>query len=220
MDLPPADNVRRFGVRRWTSRTNLACHACGTPIPPGRAKSPSPFVEIETMDLRRLVLCTGCAPSEWEGAGLAFGRAARWTPRDGWNPDPASEAVAAAERITRTEAGRVISEARNAQFAVEHERRLRESARRAKALMDARAVVANAPEEVPADVRLAARALNVLDELRSTMVTAEANGFYEGYEDTPLRGIDIAYVADDACRWANSLLVRWYTSAMTPRSDA
>ena len=220
MDLPSVDNVRRFSVRRWTTRTNVACHACGTPIPPGGAKSPSPYVEIETMDLRRLVLCAGCAPSEWDGAGLAFGRAARWTPRDGWKPDPASEAVAAAERITRTEAGRAISEARNAQFAVEYERHQRESARRARAVMDARAVVANAPEVVPTDVRLAARALNVLDELRSTMVTAEAHGFYEGYGDTPLRDIDIAYVADDACRWANSLLMQWYTSATTPHSDA
>lgn len=67
-------------------------------------------------------------------------------------------------------------------------------------------------------MRLAARALNVLDELRSTMATAEAHGFHAGYEDTPLRDIGIAYVADDACRWANSLLIQWYTSAKTPHN--
>ena len=85
--------------------------------------------------------------------------------------------------------------------------------------MDARAVVADAPEVVPTDVRLAARALNVLDELRSTMATAKAHGFYEGYEDTPLRDIDITYVANDACRWADSLLIQWYTSDIAPHSD-
>ena len=86
-------------------------------------------------------------------------------------------------------------------------------------MKDARTAVADAPEVVPTDVRLAARALNVLDELRSTMVTAEAHGLYEGYGDTPLRDIGIAYVADDASRWANSLLMQWYTSAITPHSD-
>ena len=96
-------------VRRWTTYANLACHACRAPIPPGKAKSPSPYVEIESMDRQRLVLCTECAPTVWEGAELAYGRAASWTPRGGWNPDPASDAVAAAERITRAEASRARS---------------------------------------------------------------------------------------------------------------
>ena len=218
--LPPADDVRSLNVRRWTTHTNLACHACRTPIPRGGLKSPSPHVEIVSMDRQRLVLCTGCAPPAWEGAELAYGRAACWTPRDGWNPDPASDAVAAAERITRTEANRARSEVLDARAVAAHEQHRRERARRAKAVTEARAAVASALDAVPTDVRLAARALNVLDELRSTIVTAEDNGFCGGYENTSLRDVDIVYVADEAHRWANELLLRWHTEATTPHSDA
>ena len=220
-NLPPAGNVRLFKVRRWTTHANVECHGCRTPIPPGGAKSPSPHVEIVSMDLQRLVLCTGCAPSAWEGAELAYGRAACWTPRDGWNRDPASDAVAAAERITRTEANHARSEALIARHAAGHELHRRKRARRAKDVTEARAAAAaGALGLVPTDVRLAARALNVLDELRSMMVTAEADGFYDANEQTPLRDVDDVYVADEAQRWANRLLLRWHTGATTPHSDA
>ena len=148
------------------------------------------------MDLQRLVLCTGCAPSAWEGAEFAYGRAACWTPRDGWNPDPASDAVAGAERITRTEANRAYSEALHARTAAEQHRRAH--ARRAKAVTEARAAVASAPGVAPTDVRLAARALNVLDELRSIVVTAEASGSCGIDEHAPLRDVDVVCVADEA----------------------
>ena len=141
-NLPPAGSVRHFRVRRWTTHTNLACHACRTPIPPGSAKTPSPHVEIDSMDRQRLVLCTGCAPSAWEGAELAYGRAACWTPRDGWNADPASDAVAGAERITRTEAKRAYSEALRARTAASNKQHRRAHARRAQAVTEARAAVA------------------------------------------------------------------------------
>ena len=171
------------------------------------------------MDRQRLVLCTGCAPSAWEGAELAYGRPACWTPRDGWNPDPASDAVAAAERITRTEADRARSEALHARSAADYELHRRANARRAKAVTEARAAVAGAPGVVPTDVRLAARALNVLDELRSIMVTAEANGFCGIDEHARLRDVDVVHLADEAHRWANRLLLRWHTDATTPHSD-
>lgn len=150
------------------------------------------------MDLQRLVLCTGCAPFAWEGAELAYGRAACWTPRDGWNPDPASDAVAVAERIIRTEANRARSEALHARTAASNEQHRRAHARRAQAVTEARAAVAGAPDVAPTDVRLAARALNVLEELRSIMVTAEASGFCGIDEHAPLRDVDVVYVADEA----------------------
>ena len=107
--------------------------------------------------------------------------------------------MAVAERIIRTEADRARSEALHARAAADEQHR-RERARRAKAVTEARAAVAGAPGVVPTDVRLAARALNVLDELRSIMVTAEANGFCGIDEHARLRDVDVVYVADEAHR--------------------
>ena len=59
----------------------------------------------------------------------------------------------------------------------------------------------------------------MLDELRSIMVAAEDNWSCDDEEQTSLRDVDIVYVADEAQRWANTLLLRWYIDVTTPHSD-